>query len=400
MKSASILFNNYSVKMPTRKHRNEVALFMTKVNDLLFPDKDEEENATSPVKDKKEKWKILIVDDEADIHRITKLAFGNFEFENKSIEFLSAYSGKEAKKLMEENKGIALVLLDVVMEEEDAGLKFVKYLREEAKNGLTRIIIRTGQPGQAPEKKVIIEYDINDYKEKTELTENKFYTALVMALRSFRDLLEIEKSKADLYQLMQASDRFVPHAFINILHKENITQINLGDHVEEDTTVLFLDIRSFTRISENLTPLENFAFINSLFSYLEPAIIQQGGFIDKYIGDSVMALFFGTSDKAVSASITMLKNLKNFNQERKQAGKIPVDIGISLNSGVVALGTIGFNDRMDCTAISDVVNTAAKLEKMNKILGTQLLITEATLDRIENKKNFHFRRCPISTAAV
>lgn len=114
-------------------------------------------------------WRILIVDDEIDIHTVTKMALKRFELEERGVEFLSAFSSKEAKQVIEENDDIALIFLDVVMETDDAGLLVAKWLREEKKNVLTRIILRTGQPGQAPEEDVIMNYDINDYKQKTEL---------------------------------------------------------------------------------------------------------------------------------------------------------------------------------------------------------------------------------------
>lgn len=133
----------------------------------------------------KESWKILIVDDEEQIHTATHIALKKFNFEDKSLSFISAYSAKEAKKLIQEHPDVAIILLDVIMETDDAGLEFVKYVREELGNQLVRIILRTGQPGQVPEKSVIVNYDINDYKTKTELTLSKLYTTIITALRNF-----------------------------------------------------------------------------------------------------------------------------------------------------------------------------------------------------------------------
>ncbi len=133
-------------------------------------------------------WKILIVDDEAKVHQVTKLVLQDFKFESRPLKFLSAYTGKEAMPLIEEHLDLALILLDVVMEENNAGLEVVKYIRKVLKNEFVRIILRTGQPGEAPEEAVIVEYDINDYKTKTELTSQKLFTSIVAALRSYRDL--------------------------------------------------------------------------------------------------------------------------------------------------------------------------------------------------------------------
>ena len=150
-------------------------------------------------------WKVLIVDDEVEVHAVTRLVLENFVFEEKKIELISVYSAEEAKKILEKQDDIALVLLDVVMERSDAGLRLVRYIREELGNKLVRIILRTGQPGAAPESRVIVEYDINDYKEKTELTAQKLLTTVITAIRSYRDLLIIEMNKNGLEKIIQAS---------------------------------------------------------------------------------------------------------------------------------------------------------------------------------------------------
>ena len=148
-------------------------------DELIFAEEDEVEE-----KPREASWKILIVDDEIEIHNITKLALKEFTFENKLITFISAYSGKEAKEMLQAHRDIALILLDVVMETEEAGLELVKYIRDILDNQIVRIILRTGQPGQVPEDVVIVSYDINDYKTKTELTNKKLFTTVVTALRA------------------------------------------------------------------------------------------------------------------------------------------------------------------------------------------------------------------------
>ena len=150
-------------------------------------------------------WKILIADDEPEVHTITKTVLSNFEFEGSKLEFISTYSGEETVKVLKENPEIAIVLLDVVMETDDAGLIVAKKIRDELKNHLVRIILRTGQPGSAPEKDVINRYEINDYKEKTELTTTKLYTTVMSALRSFRDLITIEQNRNGLNKIIEAS---------------------------------------------------------------------------------------------------------------------------------------------------------------------------------------------------
>jgi signal transduction histidine kinase len=138
-----------------------------------------------------EKWKILIVDDEEDIHSVTRIALKGFTFRGKSIEFYDAFTAKEAEEILKEQPDIALILLDVVMETTNAGLDLVKVIREKLGNKVTQIIIRTGQPGQAPEREVIVSYEINDYKTKTELTSFKLFTVALASLRAYDSIQQI-----------------------------------------------------------------------------------------------------------------------------------------------------------------------------------------------------------------
>ncbi|NRA83096.1 MAG: DUF3369 domain-containing protein [Gammaproteobacteria bacterium] len=154
---------------------------------------------------KNEKWQLLIVDDEEEVHAVTKLALRDVIYQGKEIEFISAYSGVQAKEILAENNNIALVLLDVVMETDDAGLTVARYIREELKNSMVRIVLRTGQPGQAPEREVIINYDINDYKSKTELTAQRLFTTVIASFRSYQDLIAIEHNRAGLESVIESS---------------------------------------------------------------------------------------------------------------------------------------------------------------------------------------------------
>lgn len=150
-------------------------------------------------------WKVLIVDDEPEVHAVTKLALGDFTFQGKNLAFYSAYSGAEAKELIAKHSDAAIILLDVVMETDDAGLLVARYIREQLHNEHVRIILRTGQPGQAPERQVIINYDINDYKSKTELTAQKLFTVTMSSLRSYRDIMSLEHSRQGLEKIIHAS---------------------------------------------------------------------------------------------------------------------------------------------------------------------------------------------------
>lgn len=152
-----------------------------------------------------EPWRILLVDDDDLMHEVTRLALTGFTFQDRPLEILSALSGQEAKDILEKEEDIALALVDVVMETEHAGLDLVRYIRDEKNDHVIRLVLRTGQAGQAPEDRVIREYDIDDYKEKTELTTQKLKTLLYSMLRSYRDLCMIEEQKQGLKRVIEAS---------------------------------------------------------------------------------------------------------------------------------------------------------------------------------------------------
>jgi PAS domain S-box-containing protein len=189
---------------------------------------------------------------------------------------------------------------------------------------------------------------------------------------------EREKFTAKLFQLNQAFSRFVPRQFLQLLDKESIVDVQLGDAVQQEMSVLFSDIRNFTTLSETMTPQDNFKFINAFLSRMEPAILENLGFIDKYIGDAIMALFSGKADNAVKAGISMLHRLAEYNQQRIKSSYVPIQIGIGINTGSLMLGTVGGHNRMDGTVISDAVNLASRVESLTKNYGVSLLITHQT----------------------
>jgi response regulator RpfG family c-di-GMP phosphodiesterase len=166
---------------------------------LLEEDEEQPADVTPP---EQRLWRVLIVDDDQDVHAVTRLALRNVSFKGRELELFSAYSAKEGFKILSETPDIALVLLDVVMETDDAGLLLARRIREELHNAIVRVVLRTGQPGQAPEQRVIIEYDINDYKAKTELTTQKLFTTVISALRAYESLNMLERSRVGLGKIL------------------------------------------------------------------------------------------------------------------------------------------------------------------------------------------------------
>ena len=178
-------------------------------------------------------WRVLIVDDEPDVHAVTELALEDLVFDDKGIEFGHAYSAREARDYLEEYPDTALVLLDVVMESDHAGLELVDVIRNELKNFLIRIILRTGQPGQAPEREVILRYDINDYREKADLSSLKLFSSVVSAFRSYRDLTIIDKNRRGLEKIIRSSGSLYNINSLETFVSGVLTQLeallNLGD---------------------------------------------------------------------------------------------------------------------------------------------------------------------------
>ena len=215
---------------------------------------------------------------------------------------------------------------------------------------------------------------------------------IVYAIAAFQDITErreveterrqftneLQKALAAEEKLTDAYGRFVPHEFLHFLGYESILEVKLGDQIQKEMSVLFSDIRDFTSLSETMTPAENFQFINAYLSRMEPAITDNFGFIDKYIGDAIMALFDGSADDAVKAGIAMLEELNEYNISRNRPDCPPLQIGIGINTGSLMLGTVGGQSRMDSTVISDAVNLASRVETLTKEYGVSMLITQNT----------------------
>jgi len=171
------------------------------------------------------KWKIAVIDDDQAVHEGTRFALSDYVLNGQGLEILSAYSAAEGRALMRDNPDIAAVLLDVIMETDIAGLELVEYIRSEIKNETVRIILRTGQPGQAPERRVIVQYDINDYKAKTELTADKLFTSLTAALRSYQQLERMVQTRRGLEIIIDAASTLYDFKSMQRLAEGVLTQL-------------------------------------------------------------------------------------------------------------------------------------------------------------------------------
>src|SRR6187399_111335 len=184
-----------------------------------------DDTGTVPEDSSARKWKIAVIDDDAAVHEGTRFALSDYNLHGATLEILSAYSAAEGRTLMRNNPDVAAVLLDVIMETDVAGLDLVEYIRNELKNETVRIILRTGQPGQAPERRVIVQYDINDYKAKTELTADKLFTSLTAALRSYQQLERMVQTRRGLEIIIDAASTLYDFKSMQRLAEGVLTQI-------------------------------------------------------------------------------------------------------------------------------------------------------------------------------
>lgn len=246
---------------------------------------------TQPTKDEN-MWEVLIVDDEQDVHRMTKMVLRNYSFLGQKINFHSAYSARGAKEFLKSNNNIALVLLDVVMEEKNAGLGLVEFIRQDLENESIRIIIRTGQPGEAPEETVIQDYIINDYIEKGDITTRRLYTTITTSLRGYKDLISLKSSVNELellsnqiktaYTRLEELDKekakiiqFLYHELLTPLNHVGATQIfNVSELSEKNREILDMIKKGFHRLNALIKAcLQYFEFMGSDLNIKKETVI-------------------------------------------------------------------------------------------------------------------------------
>ncbi len=313
--------------------------------------------------------RVLVVDDEPINHQVLRNYLSKSEFFITSV-----MSGQEAIEAINSDVQYDLILLDVMMPR-ISGYEVCKNIR------------RTYLPSELPVIMVTAKNQIKDLVEGLSVGANDY-----LAKPFSRDeFLARVKTQLDLYRINSVTSRFVPNEFLHSLNRERITEVALGDHTEQNVTVLFTDIRDYTSLVETMSPQDNFKLVNAFHGRMGPIIKKNDGFINQYLGDAIMAIFPTGPDGALNAGVEMQKSLANYNEERILVGRKPIRMGIGLHSGPLIMGIIGDQDRMDAATIADTVNTASRIESLTKHYGVSILLSEDSIAQLKDPSLFHFR---------
>lgn len=317
-----------------------------------------------------EALKILIVDDEPINRRVLEnhLTVAGYDVTEVS-------SGKEALELLQGQTSFSLVLLDVMMPG-ISGYEVCEKIREQFSASYLPIILLTAK-NTVNELVIGFNSGANDYLTKP---------------FSKNELLSRIKIHINLNTIHRATSKFVPSEFVKSVGKESITDVRLGDHIEKKVTVLFSDIRDYTSLAEDMTPEQNFKFVNAYVGRMGPLIRENEGFVNQYLGDGIMALFPHQAEHALDAAIEMQRTLALYNKRRvEEKGYKPLSVGMGLHTGPLIMGIIGDANRNDPAVIADTVNSAARVEGVTKYYGANIIISENSLKSMKDSSGFNFR---------
>ncbi len=312
---------------------------------------------------------ILIVDDEPINQEVLK---NHLSKENYHIT--AAMNGAQALELLESGLSFDLVILDVMMPRM-SGYEVCERIRLEHPPSELPVIMVTAKD-RAMDMVQGLNTGANDYITKPFSRE---------------EFLARVKTHLNLQRIYSATERFVPHEFIRSLGRESITDVQLGDQIEKEVTVLFSDIRDYTSLSEEMSPEENFAFVKSYMGRMGPIIKDHSGFVNQYLGDGIMALFLKSPEDALHSAIEMHEEVAAYNQYRSQRGRQAIRVGVGLHTGSLIMGIIGDAERSDAATISDSVNTAARLEGLTKHFQSSILFSDACLMQLSDPTKFRYR---------
>ncbi len=312
---------------------------------------------------------ILVVDDEP-----VNLKVLQNHLESAGYNVTLAHDGEEALQLLQHGNHFQLVLLDVMMPR-IPGYEVCLKIRE-------RYLLT-----ELPVIMVTAKNQVSDLAEGLGTGANDY----IIKPFSKDELLARVKTQMDNYDIHVATNRFVPHEFIHSLGRQSIMDLHRGDMVEKNVHVMFSDIRDYTTLAEDMTPRENFQFVNALAGKVGPIVKTNQGIINQYLGDTIMMLFMQKPDHGMVAGIEILRMLSDYNAGREAKSRKPIRLGIGIHSGPLMMGIIGDTLRTDAAVISDTVNTASRMEGLTKYFKVNFIVSGDTLIKLEDRDRFNFR---------
>jgi two-component system sensor histidine kinase ChiS len=336
---------------------------------------------------------ILVADDDPQIRKLLKTLVESFGY-----RAVTAGSGEETLEVVVREKP-DILLLDIHMPGLD-GYTVAGRISNSVDSGRPLIVIISGANEELNRVRAL-KVGASDFLAKpipTDILRVRLESLLkVKAYNDFQHDYQIQletvlkNQSRRLLALVEAYCRFVPAEFIQQLNKKDIVDVKLGDQVLKNMAVLFSDIRSFTTLSEKMTPQQTFNFLNSYLKRMDPLVWSNDGFIDKYIGDAIMALYPNGAESALKSGIDMIAYLPVYNEHRRSCGYDPISIGIGIHVGEVMLGTIGHDRFMQGTVISNAVNLTAHLEALTKIYGAALIVSSDVVFALQDPTRYSFR---------
>lgn len=234
------------------------------------------------------------------------------------------------------------------------------------------------------------EYTAADLKLLTSLATHSA-SAIESSLQYERRIQEAREREETMREVHEATIRFVPMEFIESLNRKSLLEVRLGDYVEQDVTVMFVDIRGYTTLAERMTPEENFRFISAFNGRFNPVVKENHGFINQYLGDGFMAIFPEKPEDALCAAIDIQRAVRVYNQVREDQEAPRIRVGIGMHTGSLIMGITGDKDRWDAAVISDTVNTASRIESLTKSYLAPVMLSRQTLDKLQDNHHFHLR---------
>ena len=336
---------------------------------------------------------ILLVDDNP-----TNLQLLFETLDGRGYKLLIAKDGKSALSIAGKAQP-NLILLDIMMPEID-GYEVCRQLKANPATAEIPVIFLSALT-ETKDKVQGLDLGAVDYVTKpfqpdeviARVNTHLTIYRLNKKLQEANDLLEerVKKRTTQLEELNRAYQRFVPREFLNLLMKESILDVILGDQTAQQMTVLFSDIRGWTTLSEDMTAQESFNFINAFLNRISPVITAHQGFIDNFQGDGMLALFPDSADDGVQAAIAMHAAVAEYNNDRQKKGYQPIGIGVGLHIGDLMLGIIGHAERMQGTVVADAVNLASRLEGLTRVYGSSISISEPTLKQLIDPDKYKHR---------